>query len=153
MEVQTKSVRSSTPLSWRYGSALNVPLPYPQAAAWPIITRQCRLCTICCLLLHSVADSGRKAMLLLSNNLFSMQTLMDADKRAAYDALMGFTSGAINPFNDKTHAADKVTTSCHKASSHISFLPHTADICCTPSGTLGMSVCLAEDMALLRRCS
>ena len=37
-----------------------------------------------------------------------MQTLMDADKRAAYDALMGFTSGAINPFNDRSHAADKV---------------------------------------------
>ena len=45
--------------------------------------------------------------------LFSMQTLMDADKRAAYDALMGFTSGAINPFNDSTHAADKVTMPWH----------------------------------------
>ena len=42
---------------------------------------------------------------------FPMQTLMDADKRAAYDALMGFTSGAINPFNDRSHAADKVYSS------------------------------------------
>lgn len=50
-------------------------------------------------------------MLLTSERCMSFaQTLMDADKRAAYDALMGFTSGAINPFNDKTHAADKVTT-------------------------------------------
>jgi len=38
----------------------------------------------------------------------SMQTLMDVEKRAAYDALMGFTSGAINPFNDRSHTPDKV---------------------------------------------
>lgn len=44
-----------------------------------------------------------------------VQTLMDPDKRAAYDALMGFTSGAINPFNDRSHAADKVPIPWHDA--------------------------------------
>ena len=40
-----------------------------------------------------------------------VQTLMDPDKRAAYDALMGFTSGAMNPFNDKSYTPDKVFVS------------------------------------------
>ena len=43
--------------------------------------------------------------------LMCVQTLMDPDKRAAYDALMGFTSGAINPFNDKSYTPDKVFVS------------------------------------------
>ena len=43
--------------------------------------------------------------------LMCVQTLMDPDKRAAYDALMGFTSGAMNPFNDKSYTPDKVFVS------------------------------------------
>ena len=43
--------------------------------------------------------------------LMCLQTLMDPDKRAAYDALMGFTSGAMTPFNDRSYTPDKVFVS------------------------------------------
>lgn len=37
-----------------------------------------------------------------------MQTLMDPEKRASYDAIAGFTGGAINPFNDLSYERNKV---------------------------------------------
>ena len=37
-----------------------------------------------------------------------MQTLMDKEKRAAYDALAGFTGGAVNPFVDAVYERDHV---------------------------------------------
>ena len=67
------------------------------------------------LLLESVCQSMQKSYWSVIY-LVPMQTLMDPDKRTAYDALMGFTSGAINPFNDRSHAPDKATMPWHHAS-------------------------------------
>ena len=38
----------------------------------------------------------------------SVQTLLDPEKRAAYDALAGFTQGAVNPFVDAAYERDHV---------------------------------------------
>lgn len=37
-----------------------------------------------------------------------MQTLMDPERRATYDALAGFSANSINPFADATLPADQV---------------------------------------------
>ena len=41
-----------------------------------------------------------------------VQTLMDAEKRAAYDAIAGFSGGAINPFHDTSFERNQVRTWC-----------------------------------------
>ena len=58
--------------------------------------------------IHSVAHA-------LSKCFFFMQTLMDKEKRAAYDALAGFAGGAVNPFVDAAHERDHVRTSTYLA--------------------------------------
>ena len=45
-------------------------------------------------------------MLLLS------QTLMDTEKRAAYDAIAGFSGGAVNPFHDTSYERSQVSSWC-----------------------------------------
>jgi hypothetical protein len=37
-----------------------------------------------------------------------MQTLMDAERRAAYDAIAGFSGGAVNPFSDRSYERNQV---------------------------------------------
>lgn len=44
----------------------------------------------------------------LSPLLVSLQTLMDPERRATYDALAGFSANSINPFADTTLPADQV---------------------------------------------
>lgn len=43
-----------------------------------------------------------------SLSVIQTQTLMDKEKRAAYDALAGFTGGAVNPFVDAAYERDHV---------------------------------------------
>jgi hypothetical protein len=43
-----------------------------------------------------------------SQHLLRRQTLTDPDKRALYDALVGFSEGAVNPFMDASYPADQV---------------------------------------------
>jgi hypothetical protein len=38
----------------------------------------------------------------------TLQTLMDPDRRATYDALAGFSASSINPFADVSMPADQV---------------------------------------------
>lgn len=38
----------------------------------------------------------------------TLQTLIDPDKRAAYDSIAGFTPDAINPFKDTAYPRDLV---------------------------------------------
>ncbi len=39
---------------------------------------------------------------------FWLQTLSDADERAAYDSMVGLCADAINPFKDQAQEADHV---------------------------------------------
>jgi len=45
------------------------------------------------------------------------QTLLDPEKRAAYDALAGFTHGAVNPFVDAAYEQDHVRRQAPEAAS------------------------------------
>ena len=40
-----------------------------------------------------------------------VQTLMDEEKRADYDSLIGFSRLAVNPFQDNSFEQDQVSTS------------------------------------------
>lgn len=44
----------------------------------------------------------------LALNLLALQTLMDEEKRADYDSLIGFSHLAVNPFQDSSFEADQV---------------------------------------------
>jgi ferredoxin len=37
-----------------------------------------------------------------------MQTLMDPERRASYDAIAGFSGNSVNPFNDTAYERNKV---------------------------------------------
>jgi len=41
-----------------------------------------------------------------------LQTLMDPERRATYDALAGFSASSINPFVDTSLPADQVCDTC-----------------------------------------
>lgn len=122
-EAQMTSVHSLTLLSWRYKPP---PALSSNSSSWLCMIDADKLAVHRAL--YTVTDCNNQACIRARvpavNRQFSvplqspwcwrltllppMQTLMDAEKRAAYDALMGFTSGAINPFNDRSHTPDKV---------------------------------------------
>jgi hypothetical protein len=56
-----------------------------------------------------------------------MQTLMDPDRRATYDALAGFSASSINPFADVSLPADQVGEAAVTCSSHMQFPLHHKD--------------------------
>ena len=48
-----------------------------------------------------------------------MQTLKHPDKRAAYDAIVGISGDAVNPFSDGSYERDQVIV--HLTCQHVAF--------------------------------